>query len=149
MHRREVIKYIGGIAAVSTTGCLDRISGNGETENKTLDNTEFNVVNKGGGEDTDNASVEFNKDSNTVKVTGLISGNNGCYTAELESSNYDDQNDVLNLNIRSFEDSEEGEMCTQVIIEINYESTAEFSNGLPGIVRVNHNGEMVKEASKE
>lgn len=104
----------------------------------------FEVLDKGCGTGTDRATVKRN--DQTVTVTGVISGSNGCYTAELERARYDAGADELRVNVRSFDPGDEA-ACMQCIVDIDYRATFEFEGGRPGSVTVRHNGERVRTAT--
>jgi len=128
-----------------------------ETTGVSLGETEFEVVGTGGGTQRDEVSVSFGEslpgfsqeDLQTVSVEGALTGRNSCYTAELESAEYDPAEDVFEVRIRSFEDREEDEVCSQVITEVEYRFIASFEGSLPGRTKVSHDGEAVAEAVYE
>ena len=166
MRRRSFVRQTSVSALASfalaplLTGCLGGDSGEGEDGNETdggedeppeetdisLSDTEFEIVGGGGGTRSDEVSVDTDEEGLTVTVEGTLTGNNSCYTAELESAEYDAVEDVFDANVRSFEDREEDEMCAQVITEIEYRLVASFEGGIPGRTVVEHNNEAVAEA---
>lgn len=99
----------------------------------------FEVVDRSCGEGANRASVERGTDR--VVVDGVIDGRNGCYTAELERAEYDDGAGELTVDVRSFE--EDGEACTQCIVDVDYRATFEFDRGTPDTVTVRHDGDRV------
>jgi len=116
--------------------------GNGEREDRedpSVVDTEFEVVSEGsGGEDDGEARVDI--DGETVRVEGSIVGRNGCYTARLEEAVVEDG--TLVVRVEAYEDAEEGEMCTQALVVIEYEARVDL-DGEPSEVRVEHDGEAV------
>ncbi|MFT4883194.1 MAG: hypothetical protein ACI8U4_000695 [Natronomonas sp.] len=78
----------------------------------------------------------------TVTVEGVLDGNNSCYTAELVRGEYVREEDTLYVEVESVDDSEEEEMCSTCIVEIEYVATFEFENGEPGSVRVDQRGQQ-------
>lgn len=128
-----------------------------EATDVSLGETDFEVVGSGGGTQGDEVSVTFGEnlpgfsqeDLQTVSVEGALTGRNSCYTAELESAEYDPVEDVFYVDVRSFEDRDDDEVCAQVITEVEYRLIAAFEGGLPGRTRVRHDGEAVAEATRE
>lgn len=104
-------------------------------------NRSFEVVSSECGQGANRADVARSDDR--VDVDGTISGSNGCYTAELEDATYDDGADELTVAVRSYDDSDEGEVCQECIVDIDYRASVEFRDGTPGEVTVVHNGEQV------
>lgn len=100
--------------------------------------TEFEVTDERGGGDCDDSEYESEIHDDHVTVDGWISGRNGCYTAELSDATYDADADELQVTIRSFDDSDEMEGCTQECIEIEYESRYDFEGGVPEEVSVDN-----------
>lgn len=164
MERRSFVGY--AVSAVTSlallTGCIgggtedgdddDEEGDGGEPPEETgisLAETEFEVLESGGGTRGDEVTVDTDAEARTVTVEGVLTGNNSCYTAELESVEYDGVEDILDVNVRSYEDRDEDEMCAQVIKEIEYRLVAQFKDGLPGRTVVMHNGDRVAEASHD
>lgn len=85
------------------------------------------------------ATVTF--DDGTVTVSGMIMGNNACYTARLDDTTIEDG--TLVVSVESYEDAAEDEGCATVVIFIEYEAIVEMQGALPASVRVEHNGEQV------
>jgi hypothetical protein len=158
MERRS---FVGWAVAslVLLTGCVgggtgDDIEGEDDNESEeppeetdiSLIDTQFEILESGGGTRGDEVSVEFDDDELAVTVEGTLTGRNSCYTAELESAEYDGVEDVFDANVRSFENRADDEMCAQVITEIEYRLVASFDGGLPGRARVRHDDEAIAEA---
>lgn len=165
MKRRDVLSLSGTIAIAGLAGCLteriaepggsadpggdgdspendspepdDRAStpsdADGSGESPELVDSSFEVVGKGPGDGSYGAGITFDE---VVTVEGEIRGNNGCYSAELVDA--DVGNGTLRVLVRSFDDSEGGEMCTQQIVGVEYEATFEFDRALPDRVVVEH-----------
>jgi hypothetical protein len=92
-------------------------------------------------------TVEF--DGDAVVVEGTITGNDHCYTAELDDvSHHDGELDVLVSAV----DEGGDEACAQEVIEIEYRATFEFEGTLPATVVVRHDSmgevETVARASR-
>lgn len=85
------------------------------------------------------AAVTFEND--TVSVTGIVQGNNTCYTARLDEVTIEDR--TLVVNVESYEDADEDEGCGEAVIGIEYEAVIELDGDLPAEVIVEHNGERV------
>lgn len=111
-----------------------------------LTGEEFTVLDSGCGTGSNRATVEWA--DRTVTVTGVISGRNGCYTAELKNARYVEDADELRVGVRSYNPNTEA-ACTQCIVDIEYRSTFEFEGGLPDTVVVGHNGERVERAESD
>lgn len=165
MRRRSFVRQTSVSALASfafaplLTGCLgggsddeDRNETDGgedeppEETDISLSDTEFEIIESGGGTRRDEVSIDTDEEELTVTVEGTLTGNNSCYTAELESAEYDAVEDTFDVNVRSFEDRAEDEMCAQVITEIEYRLVAFFEGGIPGRTVVSHNNELVAEA---
>lgn len=85
------------------------------------------------------ASVTF--DSDTVTVRGTIQGTNTCYTAKLDEVTI--ENRTLLVNVESSEEPDEGEVCGEAIIGIDYKVVIEFDGDPPTEVTVKHDGQHV------
>ena len=156
---RNTVAVTGVASVVLLTGCVgggDGSDGNNtdedgdeETPEETdvsLTDTDFEILESGGGTRGDEVAVETDDDAGTLMVEGSLAGRNSCYTAELESAEYDAVEDVFDVNVRSFEDRADDELCNPVITEIRYRVVASFDGGTPGRTRVGHDGETVAEA---
>lgn len=106
----------------------------------------FEVVDGECGNETNRATVEWAE--RTVTVTGVISGSNGCYTAELQRAKYDSDEDELRVDVQSYE-PEDASNCTMCIVQIDYRSEFEFEGRTPETVTVRHNGDRVERASAD
>jgi hypothetical protein len=176
MKRRSFVRLVPASVSVAfIAGCLgdggepggegggkNDTAGRGDEEQAeqntvSLAETNFEVVRTGGGTRADSVSVSFEEslpgvsDEDVVAVTveGALTGRNSCYTAELESAEYDREEDIFFVDVRSFEDREENEVCNLFITELEYRLTASFEGGLPGRTAVKHDGEVVAEAARE
>lgn len=83
---------------------------------------------------------EVTTEDGVITVEGILDGSNGCYTAELVTAEYDADADELYVEVESVDGSDEGEMCTQCIVEIEYVATFTFENDAPANVRVDQRG---------
>ncbi len=158
MERRQFVRravlFSAPVAVLS--GCVEDEPVDDEDEDDeppderevSLADTRFETVRRGGGTRGDEVSFDFDEEAQTVTVEGLLTGRNSCYTAELESADYDAVEDVFAMNVRPFEDRDEDEMCLQVITEIEYRVVAEFEDGIPGRAVVSHRGTEVAEATR-
>lgn len=153
MKRRTLLRAAAVGGAGSLAACVDAPgdSADGPTGTETETETEspesnamtsssFEVLDVGCGGDADVATVERGEDR--VAVDGIIQGQNGCYTADLERADYDDGTDELTVDVRSYDDGDGGG-CTECIVDIDYSATFEFSDGTPEEVHVRHNGDHV------
>lgn len=156
MRRRDVLRYAGAAAVVGATGCLGEGSGtpgddgnttdgdgngDGDDTGTSVSDTSFEVESVTSGTGDGDASVTF--EEGAVRVDGTASGNNGCYTARLGGVSYDEEEDRVTVNVETFEDRDEDEMCTEALVGIDYSATAEFDGGLPSSVEVRHDDETV------
>lgn len=176
MKRRTLIRAVaaGGIGGI--TGCVgSEPDGGGSTDGPTesptgeptdtptgtatprstptstpgpprLTGRSFEVVDKECGNETNRATVEWAE--RTVTVTGVISGSNGCYTAEMRRAKYDSDEDELRVDVRSYNTNEDSK-CIQCTVDIDYRSEFEFEGGTPETVTVRHNGDRVERASTD
>lgn len=83
---------------------------------------------------------EVDVDDGVVTVDGEIGGNNACYSARIDSAEYDREGDVLRTTIESYDDSRDGEACGECIVDVHYLATFTFEDGEPGDVEVQHDG---------
>ncbi len=104
-----------------------------------LVNRSFTVTATGSGTERHDATVDFDTDATEVVVTGTIPGANGCKTAELGEVTYDEQADHLSVTVRTV-DKPDSDVCTQAIVEIDYEARFTFAESLPSQVAVTHDG---------
>jgi hypothetical protein len=100
--------------------------------------TRFDVLDERGSGERQ-ASVTF--DDGAVIVTGIVRGDNGCYTARLGAAVVDDGR--LVVDIESYEDAPGSSGCTGALVFLEYEAVVELRNGPPASVRVEHDGERV------
>lgn len=158
---------------VGPAGCIERdenenedengtIGSNDPTENESKEEDERNVseneedatdgtlpervkevsfevfeVENGTGEES--AAVSFENDR--VLIRGTIRGENGCYTARIADVSLSD--DEFTITVESYEDADEGQMCAQALVAIEYEARVEFTDAEPGTVVVEHDGTPV------
>lgn len=108
------------------------------TTEQTLFEAHFEVLSESY-EGEESASVSFDED--TVVVTGIIMGSNGCYTARIDEARIEDN--TLAVSVESYENAEEGQDCPTAHIYIEYEATFTLQRDLVESVRVEHNGEHV------
>lgn len=159
MKRRTLLRAVASAGAAGIAGCTGTTPGSDPTDTPTdtptptptpgppeLTGQSFEVREKGCGTGTDRATI--GRDAPTVTVAGVVSGSNGCYTAELQRARYDADADELRADVRSFDPGDEA-ACTQCIVDIDYRASFEFEGGLPGTVIVSHNGERVATATPE
>lgn len=83
---------------------------------------------------------EVDVDDGVVTVDGSIGGNNACYSARVDAAEYDADEDRFDLVVRSFEDRDDDEACTDCIVDVYYRATFTFEGGEPGEVKVEHVG---------
>lgn len=166
MKRRTVL-LAGASLAAGASGCVDRLledpgdeaGGNGSGEDGFADDgdadedgsstgvrllsSEFDVTDRVPGNAEDVADVSFDVVDESVTVGGVIKGPNSCKTARLESAGYDDEADVLEIRVETVDLPDAAEVCTPVIMEMSYSTSADFSGGLPSTVSVYHDDELV------
>jgi hypothetical protein len=145
--------FLGGTAAaaVAVVGCLDAGDAGEEptgdptaeptdtpsptSEDRALEDTAFEVTNVECGSDYGHHDVTRSVD--TVTVEGVLEGRDGCYTAELARGEYSSEEDTLFVEVESSR-GDDGDMCTQCIVEVHYTATFEFDDGTPNRVEVDH-----------
>lgn len=111
--------------------------------------TTFDVGDAGSGTQTDRASVAFDPDANRVRVEGTIWGANGCKTAALGGTAYDEAADEVTVRVVTRDREGTGDRaCTQAIVEIPYEAAVGFEGGLPASAVVVHDGRTVTSADR-
>jgi hypothetical protein len=115
-----------------------RNDGSGVPARPVVTGTGFAILDERG-EGEGQASVTV--DDGTVTVTGVIRGDNGCYTARLGSAVIDGEQ--LVVDVESYEDAPSGGGCTGALVFIEYEAVVELRDDLPASVRVEHDGEHV------
>ena len=151
MRRRTLLAGTAALATAALAGCLGESPGSDGDTSKSpagtdspaltdsapstpaLSESTFAVetITPGGGENA--ASVSF---GDGVTVTGTIVGNNGCYTAELASAELAEG--TLTVVVEAVEEKSEDEMCTQALVDVDYEAAFTFEGGLPERVVVRH-----------
>lgn len=89
-----------------------------------------------------NQAASINSRDGTVIVAGILSAPNPCHSASLASAEYDADADRLTVSVEAVED-EDAAMCTECVGAIDYNAEIGFSGGLPGEVRVNHDGKRI------
>lgn len=163
MDRRTLLRRTALLGAIGLAGCTDGGSspgGGGDdtpadgddptTEPPTteppatgdVDGVDFQVV------DVDNtgepgADVTFDADTNEVRITGTITGSDGCKTAALEAVEHDSGADEVTLAVITKDRPDAGDACTQALVYIDYEVTVTFTGGLPSKASVTHDGRGV------
>ncbi|WP_336344679.1 hypothetical protein [Halalkalicoccus ordinarius] len=104
-----------------------------------VEEVSFEVFEVENGTGEESASVSFENDR--VLVRGTIGGENGCYTARIADVSLSD--DEHTIAVESYEDADEGQMCAQMLVGIEYEARVEFIDAEPGTVVVEHDGTSV------
>lgn len=102
--------------------------------------TAFTVRNTACG--TGESAATVDRDDGTVTVDGTATGNNGCYTADLQSARVED--DELEVAVRTHEEGASDTACTQCIVDIDYVAEVEYEGSLERVV-VTHDGDVVAE----
>lgn len=154
MKRRAVLAGATTLTAAGLAGCLSDpgsgeppVGGDTPTETPTASPTpadgdsptpsrpdaSFEVLRVESGQGENSASVSFGDD---VTVEGTIGGRNGCYTARLADTNLSDG--TFTVVVEAYEDREEDEMCTESLVDVDYEAAFSFEGSLPARVVVEH-----------
>lgn len=134
MNRRRFIAAAGTLGVTAAAGCLGN---GGGTSTPTMTDSTFTVQQIESGTEVDEAAVSSS--GATVTVEGTIWGADGCTTAELAGANYDAESGELAVEVATKREDTSGDAaCTQAIVEIDYQVTATFENGLPARVVVTH-----------
>jgi hypothetical protein len=136
MDRRGLLRTGLLPAIVALAGCLSDGGGGGTPAEPTVTDTEFAVLGRTSGSQTDDATVTF--DDATVTVEGTIWGSDGCQTAVLDSADYDAAADELTVAVAEATREDAGDACTQAIVETEYRARVAFDGGFPGTVVVTH-----------
>lgn len=108
------------------------------TPKMTIADTTFEVISTENGTGEENVVIDTN--GKTVHIEGTITGQNGCYTADLSSVITEGED--LRVQIESYENSDEDELCTEALIGIEYRTKVILS-AVPTTVTVEHNGQTV------
>lgn len=111
------------------------------------------------GEETDDAAVRFDGETERVVVTGTIWGSDACRIPVLADASYDAQADALSVTVTTGDrgggdrGTDDGVACAQCVTELDYRTTHSFEGGLPGSVSVRHDrgdgGDVVATATSE
>lgn len=91
----------------------------------------FEALDGGCGEGVDEARASFGDGS--VTVTGTISGTDGCRRPRLAGASYDADELVVAVETHA-----DGEMCSECLVDLDYEATFRFEGAAPGSVVVRH-----------
>lgn len=113
---------------------------------RSIQNSSLSVTNRESGQQVNEVQIGFDTDAETVGLTGTIWGSDGCQTAILDDASYDADQDHLQVSVVT-ESEDPDKMCTQAIVEIDYEAAVTFSGGLPGSVSVSHDGSDIATAA--
>ena len=111
----------------------------------TFQASSFSVTGISPGSSEERADAAFDEDGERVVVTGTIVGSNGCMTADVGSASYEKEANQLDVNVVTKE-RDDGGMCTQQFVGIDYEATFSFDSGVPSGAAVSHNGHGVMSA---
>lgn len=174
MYRRTLLRLTPAVVTVGLAGCAgDGTDGNGGDEgtptetdtpspsptptdtptgsprptDPTVEDTTLTILETEGGQERDTADVAV--ENGAVVVEGTIWGSDGCKTATLEAATYDRDSDTLRVAIATTDREDAGDVCTQVIVEIDYQARVTLSGGLPETVTVTHDGRTVTSTDLE
>lgn len=161
MKRRGLLAGASTVAATVLGGCLsDPLDGeeppaggttptdtptdsstptDGNSPTPSMQDSSFEVLGVESGQGENSADVSFD---DAVTVEGTIGGRNGCYTARLAAADSTDEG--LRILVEAYEDKEEGEMCTEALVDIDYRATFEYEGELPERVVVEHDSQGEK-----
>lgn len=103
--------------------------------------TSFELVGNTCGTGTNEVSIEHT--TRRVTVRGTISERNSCYTAALKHAVYDTDANELTIAVRSFSETEMGQVCGQCLVDIDYHARVSYDVSDPEIVTILHNGKQV------
>lgn len=133
MKRRQTLSILGGAGLTILAGCLqDGAASGGDGHSSAVDVAKFEVTGTGPNQDGQRADVSTTDD---IRIEGTITGNNGCYVAELADTSYDGS--VLEVTVEAVED-DDGQMCTQALTDIDYEATFTVEGAPPTRIVVKH-----------
>ena len=143
MQRRSLLKSLSLLGVGALAGCTagTQVVGDEPTSVRQVEpevaGTDFEVLDQGCGNQTNEAAVEFADDA--VEIDGTIAGSDACKTAELADAAYDPDAEELQVTVATV-DREDADVCAQCIVEIDYRATVQFAGGLPPKVSVRHEG---------
>ncbi|MFB6180231.1 MAG: hypothetical protein ABEI77_10975 [Halorientalis sp.] len=89
----------------------------------------------------DDVDISFDTEAGEVSLDGVISGDDLCKRAQLASVDYDEQADELSVSVETVDQDEckDGEMASgQCLVDIPYEATFSFDDGVPSQASVSH-----------
>ncbi|MCL7419043.1 MAG: hypothetical protein M8354_14585 [Halalkalicoccus sp.] len=158
MHRRTVLAASGFVASVAVAGCFGSTGPDGSGESDDTDDGEPNNgadsgdINEpavagmhlevlGTHESSVAESAAATIENAAVTVRGSIVGRNACYSADLDTARIED--DVLSVNVESYEDAAPGERCLQTLVGIDYECVVTIAGDPPTAVDISHDGNHV------
>lgn len=103
-----------------------------------VEDTSFEIVSIENGTGEQNAISEV--DGEQVHIEGIIAGQNGCYTADLSDVLIEGTD--LRVQVESYDDSNEDELCTEALVDIKYTADVLLSE-TPATVIIEHNDDEV------
>ena len=146
MNRRSLLAGTAGCLAGLLAGCSGtEPNGNGttpSTETPTPGETTFRVVDAYCRSSPGGASVSFGDGS--VTIHGRVEAPNGCYTAVLDSVQWEDET----LVVRVESAQRDVDACVQCLYAIEYEASVRFEGDGPARVDVIHDGDRVASVTR-
>ncbi len=152
MKRRSLIGQAGTLGLFLLAGCTsnpdrDRSDGDGSDDPVRFVDSAFEVRHIGAGTQADDATLEFDEASQTIRVDGTIWGADGCTTASLDAVEFAAGNDTVTVAVATRDRAgTDDRACTQAIVEIDYTAVLTFEGGLPATATVTHDGRSVTTA---
>lgn len=139
MDRRSLLVVTGSAGATLLTGCLVHAPGSEPTaetvtETPGVTTATIEILNQTSSVSDESATISF---GSPVSVDGTITGNDGCYTASLETVEYEPPTLTIRV-VAEPEPTTETVACTESIVSINYLVTVAVSGPAPDEIVVEH-----------
>ena len=139
MHRRWMLGVFTGAMMTVLAGCTGGPVEDPDDEDPDDDPTptlQQVRIDSTDCERPESATISFDAANHQVSVRGCVTGRNTCHYPEVASAGYADGK--FELRIVTEDQSDEGEMCAQVLTDRGYLAMADFDGGVPSEVEVIH-----------
>ncbi|WP_248895650.1 hypothetical protein [Haloplanus halobius] len=131
MKRRSLLRTLP-VLATGLGGCLAPRGDGGSDPPRRV--TERALRDTGRCSEPESATVDTT--ASRIRVTGCITGPNGCAVARLESATLDEE--TMTVTVTTGSDEPPGTACTQALVYRGYVATIRVAGGAPSAVRVVH-----------
>jgi len=129
MDRRTLL---GTVSLLAVGGCAEPSAEPSPDDSLRL--SDASIRDTGRCDDPETASVDAS--SSRVRVTGCVTGPNGCAVASFGSATVD--GDRLTVVVTTRRDAPPDVACTEALVPRGYVATVELASGRPGSVRIVH-----------